>query len=215
MTFINLINEILRRLRETEVSTSTENDYAKLIGDLINDAKSVVESSHEWTALRETLTFDTVAATKTYALTGAFQNATFKEAINDTSNTFLRTVNRNYINQETYIGSAAQGTPQYYAWNGTDGTGQLQVDLHPTPDAIYSMRFDMVIPQPALTTDSTFLKVPFNPVLQLAYGYALREKGETGGQSAAEQFGVASIALSDAIQIDANKYQDELTFVAC
>ena len=72
----------------------------------------------------------------------------------------------------------------------------------------------MVIPQPKLEADATFLKIPSNPVIQLAYALALRERGETGGQSAAEQFGVASIALGDAIQLDANKYQNELTFVA-
>jgi len=42
----------------------------------------------------------------------------------------------------------------------------------------------------------------------------LRERGETGGQSAAEQFGLANIALADAIQIDANKYPSEMTFWA-
>ena len=72
----------------------------------------------------------------------------------------------------------------------------------------------MVIPQATLDADATFLKIPSNPVVQLGYAMALRERGETGGQSAAEQFGVASIALSDAIQLDANKYQNELTFVA-
>jgi hypothetical protein len=42
---------------------------------------------------------------------------------------------------------------------------------------------------------------------------ALRERGETGGQSAAEQFAVASTALSDAVAFDANKYPSEITFM--
>jgi hypothetical protein len=214
MTFLQLINEILRRLRETTVSTSDENDYSKMIGDLINDAKTTVELSHEWTALRTTVTFPTVASTKTYALSGTTQGAILKEAMNDTNNLFLQPKTKHYINQATYVSAPVNGVPDCYAFNGTDGTGQLQVDLHPTPDAIYQMRFDMVVPQAELASDSTVLQVPHSPVVQLAYGYALREKGETGGISAAEQFGVASIALSDAIQIDANRYQNELTFVA-
>ena len=76
------------------------------------------------------------------------------------------------------------------------------------------MRFDVVTPQAALSADATSLSVPSNPVLQLAFAMALRERGETGGQSAAEQFGLASIALSDAIAIDANKYPVEMTFLA-
>ena len=47
----------------------------------------------------------------------------------------------------------------------------------------------------------------------MAFAMALRERGETGGQSAAEQFAVASTALSDAIAIDANRYPDETTFM--
>ena len=62
--------------------------------------------------------------------------------------------------------------------------------------------------------DATNLSVPSYPVVQLAYGMALRERGETGGQTAAEQFGLANIALADAIQIDANKYPSEMTFWA-
>ena len=48
--------------------------------------------------------------------------------------------------------------------------------------------------------------------MQMAFGMALRERGETGGQSAAEQFGVANAALNDAIAIDANRYQDEMYY---
>ena len=54
--------------------------------------------------------------------------------------------------------------------------------------------------------------VPDNPVIQLAYAMALRERGETGGQSAAEQFIVAQGALADAIAIDANRQPGELDF---
>ena len=42
---------------------------------------------------------------------------------------------------------------------------------------------------------------------------ALRERGETGGQSAAEQFAVAQTALADAISIDANRYPEETTYM--
>ena len=43
MTYLNLVNNVLRRLRETEVSTVAANSYSKLVGDLINDAKDLVE----------------------------------------------------------------------------------------------------------------------------------------------------------------------------
>jgi len=67
MTYLNLINGVLRRLRETTVSTYTETTYSTMIGDLINDAKTTVEEAWEWSALRNTITFNTVDGTTTYA----------------------------------------------------------------------------------------------------------------------------------------------------
>ena len=45
MTYLNLINGVLRRLRETTVSTYTETTYSTMIGDLINDAKTTIEEA--------------------------------------------------------------------------------------------------------------------------------------------------------------------------
>jgi hypothetical protein len=54
-------------------------------------------------------------------------------------------------------------------------------------------------PKALLEADATKINVPHQPIVQMAFAMALRERGETGGQSAAEQFAVASTALSDAI----------------
>ena len=45
MTYKELVNGVLRRLRESEVTSVQTNAYSKLIGDLINDAKDLVESA--------------------------------------------------------------------------------------------------------------------------------------------------------------------------
>ena len=55
MNFLDLINSVMRRLRENTVTTISENSYSIMIGDLINDAKTTVENSHEWTSLRQTV----------------------------------------------------------------------------------------------------------------------------------------------------------------
>jgi hypothetical protein len=185
-----------------------------MIGDLINDAKTTVEQAWEWSALRNTITFNTVDGTTTYALTGAGQDSVVKEAMNDTSNAFLQQRTKTFFNSQFYNATPASSAPYYFTFNSTDSNGDIQVDLYPKPDGIYAMRFDVVTPQAELANDATNLSVPSNPVLQLAYGMALRERGETGGQSAGEQYGLANIALADAIQIDANKYPAEMTFWA-
>ncbi len=89
MTFLNLINAVMRRLRANTVSANTETSYSTMIGDLINDAKTTVENSHQWTALRQTVVIPTVADQETYVITGAYQDAILKEVLNDTSNWYL------------------------------------------------------------------------------------------------------------------------------
>ena len=52
MNYLSLVNSVLRRLRETEVSSVADNAYSKLIGDFVNDAKRQVEDAYnkggEW-----------------------------------------------------------------------------------------------------------------------------------------------------------------------
>ena len=74
MTYLDLVNNVLRRIRETEVSSVQSTAYSKLIGDLINDAKDLVETSWDWSALRTTLTITTTADVFNYSLTGSQNN---------------------------------------------------------------------------------------------------------------------------------------------
>ena len=213
MTYLNLINNVLRRLREDEVSTVNETTYSTLIGDLVNDAKKIVENSFDWTALRDTITVATSNGTSEYSLTDSGDLAVIKDVINTTSKKFLYQRSKSYFNNVYYNQATLSGSPDYYTFIGTDSNGDLKVKLYPQPDAVYSLRFDVVVPQADLSSDADVLSVPTNPVLQLAYAMALRERGEAGGQSAVEQFAVASTALTDAIAFDANRYPTEMTFV--
>jgi len=213
MTYLNLINNVLRRLREDEVSTVNETTYSTLIGDLVNDAKKIVENSFDWTALRDTITVATSNGTSEYSITGSGDLAVIKDVINTTSKKFIYQRSKSYFNNVYYNQATLSGSPDYYTFIGTDSNGDLKVKLYPQPDAVYSLRFDVVVPQADLSSDADVLSVPTNPVLQLAYAMALRERGEAGGQSAVEQFAVASTALSDAIAFDANRYPTEMTFV--
>ena len=56
MTYLNLVNGVLRRLREDEVTSVTANTYSKMVSDFVNDAKDLVETAWDWSALRSTLT---------------------------------------------------------------------------------------------------------------------------------------------------------------
>ena len=213
MTYLEAINSVLRRLREDQAATVLESDYSALIGDFINDAKRIVENSWNWSALRDTISVVTANGVSEYSLVGSGQEAVVKNVVNDSANKFMGLETKDYFNNVYYLQDVVSGTPHVYTFIGVDSNDDLKVKVYPQPDGIYNLRFDVAKTQGLLEADATKINVPHNPIVQMAFAMALRERGETGGQSAAEQFAVASTALSDAIAIDANRYPDETTFM--
>ena len=213
MTYLEAINSVLRRLREDQADTVLESDYSALIGDFINDAKRIVENSWNWSALRDTISVVTANGVSEYSLVGSGQEAVVKNVVNDSANKFMGLETKDYFNNVYYLQDVVSGTPHVYTFIGVDSNDDLKVKVYPQPDGIYNLRFDVAKTQGLLEADATKINVPHNPIVQMAFAMALRERGETGGQSAAEQFAVASTALSDAIAIDANRYPDETTFM--
>jgi hypothetical protein len=213
MTYLEAINNVLRRLREDQAATVLESDYSALIGDFVNDAKRIVENSWNWAALRTSIEVVTASGTNTYSLTGSGQECVLKNVINTTAKNFMEERTKGFFDTVYYTQDIVSGSPVYYYVNGVDNSGDLTVKVYPQPTGIENLRFEAAIPQGVIEADATRIKVPSNPVVQMAYAMALRERGETGGQSAAEQFAVASTALSDAIAIDANRFPDETMFM--
>ena len=212
MTYLNIMNNVLRRLREEEVSTVNASTYSKMAGDFINDAKTVVEQAADWSALRTTISIATVADDNLYSLTDCGDDVKVMSALNDTQNCFLGYQTKDWFNDSIYIADEVSGAPKYYTYNGLDSNGDTQVLLSPKPDGVYNLRFDVIKRQADLTSDSTELLVPAKPVIHLALALLARERGETGGTSTAEYFAAAEQYLSDAIAIDAAKHPEEMVF---
>ena len=213
MTYLQLINGVLKRLRENQVDTADANEYSTLIGALVNDAKSQIESSHAWSALRTTITFSTVDGTSEYSLTNSGTHPIIQAIVNDTGNNFITFRDSNFFNRAYHMGQLLEGSPIYFTMAGLDGNGDVKIKLYPQPDAVYNIRVDAVVHQADLEADATEMLLPYNPVLQLAYAMALRERGESGGQSGQEQMIHADRVLSDYIAIDANYFPTETAFV--
>ena len=74
MTFLELVNSVLVRLREERVSTVYENEYSTLISNLVNVAKTEVENAYNWEALRKTVTLITKVGTFHYELLNTTTN---------------------------------------------------------------------------------------------------------------------------------------------
>ena len=213
MTYLDIVNGVLRRIREDEVTSVNNSTYSKMIGDFVNDAKTTIENAWDWSALRTTLTLTTEAGIFNYALVGSQNNIKVLDALNDTSNFFLEYKGSSWFNDK-YLNSstAATGTPSNYSFNGVDANGDTLVDVYPKPNDVYELRFNVVQRTPNLSSDSDTLSVPYLPVLHMAVALAARERGETGGTSTAEYFSIADSFLSDAIALDAARHPEELVW---
>ena len=212
MTYLDLVNNVLRRIRETEVSSVQSTAYSKLIGDLINDAKDLVETSWDWSALRTTLTITTTADVFNYSLTGSQNNIKELNVLNDTSNLIMQYQTNNWFDSQFLLGNPVSGAPLYYTYNGVDTDGDTLIDVYPKPDGVYSLRFNCALRNGDLSADTDTIKIPAMPVVHLAVAFASRERGETGGTSSTEYFSMANKYLSDAIAMDAARHPEETIF---
>lgn len=212
MTLLETVNGILRRLREDTVADTADTVYSTMLVDIVNDAKTLVENSYDWTALRATITIATVASTTNYSLTGSGSRLKVINVLNDTGNRVMSQQTQTHIDKMQTIQSQPEAEPYNFIFRGTDANGDLTVDLYPTPDAVYSIDFNVIKPQATLvasTDDATAILVPAQPVMQLALAMAVRERGETGGTSAQEHFNIADQFLSDAIAMDAGRHPED------
>jgi hypothetical protein len=214
MNYIQLVNSVLRRLRETEVSSVADNAYSKLIGEFVNDAKRQVEDAYAWNALSETLTASTATDTFNYVLVGSGQRFRVIDVLNDTSNTIVQNATTRWMNDQFLLTSVQKGSPAYYNFNGTNSNGDTQVDLFPIPNGVYQIRFNVIKPQVALSADSDTLLVPSEPVIFNAAARAIAERGEDGGILAGEMAFIYNQSLADAIAIESGRYIEESAWMA-
>jgi hypothetical protein len=214
MTFLELVNDVLVRLREPVVTTYNETTYSTLIGKFINDAKRQVEDAFSWNALGTTITVTTAANTSTYSLTGAGQKFQVMDVINTTSIFGLTNISFVDMNRKLNFAPVATQTPTEYAFDGVDGSYDTQVKLYPIPNAVYTVKFMLTVPQPTLALDATVVKVPDVLVVQNAYARALVERGEDGGLSSSEAYNLYKAMLSDYIALEGTRYPENQEFVS-
>ena len=203
MTYLELVNNVLRRLREDTVTSVSDSTYASMIGDLVNDAKRTIEESWDWSALREDVVFTTVNGTQQYTMTGRGGREQIVD-VRDTSNLgFLCQRSPAWARFSDF--TPLSGQPSDYVIVGADSVGDTKIALYPTPDATYTISLHVFQRTADFTSDSQVSTIPSAPIYLLAWAMAAREKGEVGGQTAAEIFGLARTSLADAIAYDSAK----------
>ena len=213
MTYLQLVNAVLRRLRESEVDTvqgvGNTNTYARLVGDFVNESKSQVEAAWDWSPLRTTLTLTTSPNVFNYELNGTGNTFKVLDVWNDTSNIEMQYQTAHWFNNEFLMADPQRGIPAFYNFNGVSVDRDTQVDIYPIPDAVYDLRFNITMRNLPLENDSDTVLLPTRPIILLATAMAIEERGEDGGQQSINAYSAAQSALADEIALDAARHQED------
>lgn len=212
MNYLQIVNKVLVRLRENEVTSVQDTPYSKLIGEFVNIVKREVETSWDWTVLRETITVPTVASTYTYSLTGMGVSSRVLDVSNETNKFKLMFAPREFMHTWFLTNNVSTNTPTYYNLQSVDSNGYYVATLFPIPNDVYSIKFDIIKPQVDLSDDTDELKVPYQVVVEGALARAISERGDDGGYT--EQEARYNRVLSDYIAIDAGHHPEDSIWYA-
>ena len=198
-TYLQLVNETLKKLRASQVTSVSGTRYSDLVGTLVNEAKRYVESAFNWGALRRTTTVSTVVAQQTYSLLNFGESYRITNIRNLTLQRG-RLFATSHDRFDSFWPVDLQSIPYYYRINPQfDANGDPQLDLYPLPNAVYSLEVTAIVNQPDLTIDAEQILVPSWPVILGAYALSIRERGEDGGDVVLAQDPQFNNALNDAI----------------
>lgn len=214
MTYLQLINAVLRRLREDEVTTLTSS-YTKLIGDFINETIREVANSWNWHSGRTTKIVDTVASASTYEISDVGRQFRYLSVWDYTNNCYLIQISQQEMDRLYYESPTSSGKPQYFATNSfSSTTDDPQIDIFPLPDGEYRLYFNLYVPAADLVETTDICQLPSNIIILGAWAKAISERGEDGGQNTIEQQLMYKSALSDGIAMDESLTVGETTWVS-
>ena len=214
-TYLNIVNEVLKRMREDEVGGVESDARARVIGALVNVAKEEVENAWNWTVLKTDLTLNTTYGYDVDYLTGSTARTRLiktefaEEGYNVTSRCVLQRVPNGWMDRNRLLSSVAYGSPSKFSVAGRHADGRLKLRFDKMPDAVYQLVFPVIQPQDPLSADDDLLTVPWRPVIEKAYLFAIMERGEDVGQSSTDHGLVIRQAMADAIGSDVEKIDDE------
>jgi hypothetical protein len=213
MTYLETINKVLMKLRETQAVTVNDNEYIQLIGQFVNETKEEVEDAWNWLSLRETITISsTLAGGYEYSLTGAGDRYVIFSAFNNTHDSPMTKAPHSWMENIQSYPNVQEAPPFYYDIKGEDSNGDPTIVLWPRPDADYSLDFRCKIPQGDLTDGSTVIKAPWRPIYLGAYAMAIDERGDDQGAALDKAMMAYKQSLGDYIALDQSRTEYEDTW---
>lgn len=210
LTYLQLINKVLRKLREDQVGTINYTEYTSLIGEFINDAKREVEDAWDWQALRTPVTFSSIISTASYDQTGTnersrliYDDCNRPMAFDITAGTEMQLydLDTNYVDAQRAMQAVTANTQPTHFSITNDGSIQTVTFLE-TPEQVRNYKFYWTVPQDDLDDAADVLTIPWKPVVNLATLYALDERGEEIGEPGSKAWTRYNTSLADAIALD-------------
>lgn len=200
-TYLQLVNEVLTRLREPTVQTVSENTLSTLVGQWVNDVKRQVNDAYDWDALSTSITVTTVANQyDNYSITGSGTRFRINDVLNTTRYWPMYGIARPDLDRLIYLTSSpVHNPPVNFNLSGVDSNGDTTVDFWPIPNGTDVIRFSLIVPENDFSSDTDTTKMPREPIVLGAYARALVERGEDGGLSSSEAQAIYKQVLADYI----------------
>jgi hypothetical protein len=209
MTYLELVNAVLTRLREDQVLTVDGSDdvVVNIVKNLVNDAKKTCESAHTWSALAKEWTVSTSTDSDAVVIPDSSETVVLEDVFT-ADGVEVSTVDKTYLRKRA-LQSSGNGTPRYYIVDGKEVNGDTRLRVWPTPSSAETLHVYGYQTTPDLVQDSDRLYIPSKPVIYLAQALASRERGEDGSLQASELLALAKQYMSDAIAVDATNNEPE------
>ena len=181
-TRLQIINEVLPRLREGTVATASSTTYAALVASVLNTIKTQIEQAWMWRDLRDTYTVTAVPGTTSYALTSSGQFAQIIDVWNETSNLEVdRGTTRGFNAKFFGVDTVQTGDVSEYNPVGLDANYDVQIDTWPDVTSTNTLKVNLYVPAGDPATDSTVILVPNQILIEGMVWYLMAERGDDGG----------------------------------
>jgi hypothetical protein len=204
MTYLQMVNGVLTRLREDNVTTVDGNDdvVVLLVKDFINDAKRQVENAHTWTALATEWEFTTTPNDPSVVLTNTASSCII-DYIYDDNGVELNQADRSYVRKQSKQAGSTTNTPRVFCIDGVGPNSDLKLKLFPTPKEAEDYTVYGFKGSDDLTADTDTCHIAPLAIIYMATAMAARERGEVGGQTPQELLLLAKEYLLSAVAQDA------------
>jgi hypothetical protein len=212
-TYIEIINKVLVRLRESTVSAVAETTYSALIGAIVNRVKTEIEDAWLWHALRDTYSLTCVPGTCSYTMTGSGPDAVIINAWNTTQQDQMTPGSVHFFDEKFFgVSTPATGNPTHYVVSGLDSNFDLTIDVWPVPGTAITdaLKVNLYKPQAELSATTDVPLVPQVVLVEGALARAIMERGDDGGIAIQSQEQLYRELLSSAVARDIGRDSTEL-----